>query len=116
MLRLRVDMHRIGVDVEVAQDARPEVNVQSVVVGAEAKTADHLEKRQVGAVTDFIDVVGADAILDVAVAGAIGRLESGFEGLHPGAVEKRRGVIGDDVGGEFEGETEFAVSTAKGLD
>jgi len=69
-----------------------------VVAGAEAEAADHPEMGQVGAITDFVDVVCADAILDVAVGRAVRRLESGFERLHPSGDEQRRGISGDYVG------------------
>ena len=93
-------VHVVDGDVQIAHDTRPQFDVALVVVGAEAEAADHLEEGQVRAVADLVDVVGADAVLHVAVAGAVRRLESGFEWLHPRADEERGGIVlGDNVGG-----------------
>lgn len=68
------------------------------------------------AVADRIDVAGADAVLQVAVAGAVRRSESGFEGLHPRADEEGSWIVlGDYVGVDVERQTVLVEATAKGL-
>jgi len=103
-------------DAEVADDVRPHVAVPLVVVCAETEAADHLEEGQVRAVADLVNVVRADAVLDIAVAGAVRRLEPWLEWLHPRADEKRGGVVlGDYVGAWFKGETVLAEVASNGL-
>ena len=114
--RLRVDIHVRNGNFEVTRDARPQVDVLLVVVGAEAEAADHLEEREMRAIADRVDVAGADAVLHVAVTGAVPRLESGFEWLHPRADEEGgRIVLGDYVGVDVERKTVLVEPTAKGL-
>lgn len=73
----------------------------SVIVCSESETPDHLEESQMCAVTNEIDVIGTDAILDISKGRAVGVLESGFEWLHPRAYEESGGiVVGDDVSGK----------------
>lgn len=101
---------------EVAHDARPQVDMLLVFVGAEAEAADHLEEGEMRAVADRVDVAGADAVLQVAVAAAVRRLESGFEWLHPRADEESGWIVlGDYVGVEVERKTDLVESTTKVL-
>lgn len=101
---------------QVAHDARPQVYMLLVVVGAEPKAADHLEKREVRTVANRLDVVSADTILHVAVARAVQRLEPGFEWLHPRADEEGTWIVlGDYVGVDVERKTDLVEATAKGL-
>lgn len=53
---------------EIVDDICPHRDVPVVVAATESETSDHLEESQVRAITDSLDVIGSDAILDVAVA------------------------------------------------
>jgi hypothetical protein len=72
--------------------------VPPVVIGTEPETPDHLKKSQMRAVTNQINVTGANAILDVAKGRAVWMLESGFERLHSRAYKEGGGIVlGNDV-------------------
>ena len=72
-------------------------------VVVERPVAEHLEEGEVGAVADFVDVAGADALLDVGEArpGGMRHLahEVGHERVHAGRGEEDgRVVLGDERG------------------
>jgi hypothetical protein len=73
--------------------------VSPVVIGTEPETSDHLKESQVRAVTNQINVIGANTILDVAKGRAVWILESGFEWLHSRAHKEGGGIVlGNEVG------------------
>jgi hypothetical protein len=68
------------------------------------------------AVSDQVDVTGADTVLYIAAASAIRRLESGLEWLHPRADEEGSWIVlGDYVCMDVERQTVLVESTTKGL-
>ena len=63
---------------------------------AQRPVAQHLKEGAVAGVADFVDVAGADALLNVGQAVAHGMLRAqkiGNEGMHAGGGEKNGGVV-----------------------
>lgn len=100
-------------DDEIVHDVRPHLNVLIVAIGSEPKAPNHLEESQMCAVADQVEIVGANAILDISVRRSVWCLEFRFEWLHPRADEERGWVVfGDNVFRNFERETVLVESTA----
>ena len=100
-------------DDKIVHDVRPHLNVLIVPIGSEPEAPDHLEECEMRAVADQVEIIRANAVLDVAVRRTVWLLEFRFEWLHPRADEERgRIVFGDNVFRNFERETVLVESTA----
>jgi len=75
------------------------------VASAEPEAPDHLKKSQMSAVTDLVDIVGADTVLDIAVARGVWLLKLGFKGCIPALMKS--------VVGSFSGMTLVEKSSGR---
>ncbi len=97
ILAIRMDMNTGDGKMQVRDDLVPEINSGRVVVAAKREIPDHAEHGQVAAITDEIDVVGADAGLDGGKLSIVWCFEAIPDGLHTSADEQSGGIRRDDV-------------------